>query len=61
MLNDFTGNPVVGLWFAAAALLTASVMGLGVNLGVSTTALLLTLSLAPPEKARLANRAGFRP
>jgi hypothetical protein len=48
MVNDITRNRLVGLWFAAVAVVIASVVALGVNVGVSTTALLLTLSLVPP-------------
>ena len=48
MLNDITRNGLVGLWFAAVAVVIASVVAFGVNVGVSTTALLLTLSLVPP-------------
>ena len=48
MLKDITRNRLVGLWFAAVAVIIASVVAMGVNVGVSTTALLLTLSLVPP-------------
>jgi UPF0716 family protein affecting phage T7 exclusion len=48
MLNDMTRNRLVGLWFAAVAVVIASVVAIGVNVGVSTTALLLMLSLVPP-------------
>jgi hypothetical protein len=48
MLNDITRNRLVGLWFVAVAIVIASVISMGVNVGVSTTALLLTLSLVPP-------------
>jgi hypothetical protein len=48
MLNDITRTRLVGLWFAAVALVIAFVVALGVKVGVSTTALLLTLSLVPP-------------
>ena len=48
MLKDITRNRLVGLWFAAVTVLIASVVAMGVNVGVSTTALLLTLSLVPP-------------
>jgi hypothetical protein len=48
MLNDITRNRLVGCWFAAVAVILASVTAMGVNLGVSTAALLLTLSLVPP-------------
>ncbi len=48
MLNDITRNRLVALWFAAVAVIIASVAAMGVNVGVSTTALLLTLSLVPP-------------
>jgi UPF0716 family protein affecting phage T7 exclusion len=48
MLNDITRNRLVGLWFAAVAVVIAFVIGIGMNLGVGTTVLLLTLSLVPP-------------
>ena len=48
MLKDITRNRLVGLWFAAVAVVIASIVAMGVNVGVSTTALLLTLSLVPP-------------
>ena len=48
MLKDVTRNRLVGFWFAAIAVIVASVVAMGVNVGVSTTALLLTLSLVPP-------------
>jgi hypothetical protein len=48
MLKGITRNRLVGLWFAAVALMIATVVAMGVNVGVSTAALLLTLSLVPP-------------
>jgi hypothetical protein len=48
MLKDITRNRLVGFWFAAVAVIIGSVVAMGVNVGVSTTALLLTLSLVPP-------------
>jgi hypothetical protein len=48
MLRQITRNRLVGFWFAGVAVLIASVVVMGVNVGVSTTALLLTLSLVPP-------------
>jgi hypothetical protein len=48
MSNDITRNRFVALWFAAVAVVIASVVALGVNIGVSTTALLLALALVPP-------------
>ena len=48
MLNDITRNQLVGFWFAAVAVIIALVVTMGVNVGISTTALLLTLSLVPP-------------
>jgi UPF0716 family protein affecting phage T7 exclusion len=48
MLNDITRNGLVALWFATVAVVIASVVAFGVNVGVSTTALLLALSLVPP-------------
>jgi len=48
MLNDITRFGLVGFWFAAVSVVIASVMAMGMTIGVSTTALLLTVSLAPP-------------
>jgi hypothetical protein len=48
MLKDITRNRLVGGWFATVAVIIASVIAMGVNVGISTTALLLTLSLVPP-------------
>ena len=48
MLKNITRNRLVGLWFAAVAVVIASVVAMGVNVAVSTTALLLALSLVPP-------------
>jgi hypothetical protein len=48
MLKDITRNRLVGCWFATVAIIVAAVIAMGVNVGVSTTALLLTLSLVPP-------------
>jgi hypothetical protein len=48
MLTDITRNRLVGFWFAAVAVIVASVVAMGVNIGVSTTALLLIVSLVPP-------------
>jgi hypothetical protein len=48
MLKEISRNRLVGLWFAAVAVVIASVVAMGVNVGVSTSALLLALSLVPP-------------
>ena len=48
MLKAMSRNRLVGIWFAAVAVIIASVVAMGVNVGVSTTALLLALSLVPP-------------
>ena len=48
MLKDITRNRLVGFWFAAVTVIIASVVAMGVNVAVSTTALLLALSLVPP-------------
>ena len=48
MLKHITRNRLVGFWFAAAAVIIASVVVMGMHVAVSTTALLLTLSLLPP-------------
>jgi len=47
-LNDITRNQLAGVWFAAVAIAIASVVATGVNVGTSTTALLLTLCAVPP-------------
>jgi len=48
MLNHITRYQIVGYWFAAVAVIIASVIVMGVNVGVGTSALLLTLSMVPP-------------
>jgi hypothetical protein len=48
MLNDITRNRLLAFWFTAVAVIVATVVAMGVNVGGSTTALLLTLSLVPP-------------
>jgi hypothetical protein len=48
MLKQITRNRVVGFWFAAVAVIIASVVTMGVSVSVSTVALLLALSLVPP-------------
>jgi len=48
MLKDITRNRLVGFWFAAVAVIFGSVVAMGVNVSVSTTVLVLTLSLVPP-------------
>ena len=46
--NVTTRNRLVGCWFAAVAVIVGSMVAMGVNVGVSTSAILLTLSLVPP-------------
>jgi hypothetical protein len=48
MLKEMSRNRLVGFWFAAVAVIIASVLAMGVSVGIGTTALLLTLSLVPP-------------
>ena len=48
MLNQITRNRLVGYWFAAVVVFGATVVAMGVNVGLSTSALLLALSLVPP-------------
>ncbi len=48
MVKDITRNRLVGLWFAAVAVMIAAVIVAGVHVGAATTALLLALSLVPP-------------
>ena len=47
MLKEISRTRLVGFWFVAVAIIIASVVAMGVNVAVSTTALLLTLSLVP--------------
>jgi hypothetical protein len=48
MLNDITRNKLVGFWFAAVSVVIAYVVVMGMSIGVSTMALLLTMSFVPP-------------
>jgi hypothetical protein len=48
MVKGITRNRLVGLWFAAVAVIIAAVIVAGVHVGVATTALLLALSFLPP-------------
>ena len=48
MLKEISRSRLVGLWFAAVAVIIASVAAMGLTVAVSTTAFLLTLSLVPP-------------
>jgi hypothetical protein len=48
MLKAISRNRLLGFWFAAVAVIIASVVAMGVDVAVSTTALLLALSLVPP-------------
>ena len=48
MLKEISRNRLVGFWFAAVTVIIASVVAMGVNVSVSTTVFLLTLSLVPP-------------
>jgi hypothetical protein len=48
MFHGFSRSRLVASWFAAAAVVIASLVVLGVTLTFSTAALLLTLSLMPP-------------
>jgi len=48
LLNDITRNRLVGFWFTAVAVIIVAVIAMGVNVGISTAALLLALSLVPP-------------
>ena len=43
-----TRTRLVGFWFAAVAVIIAWVVATGVNIAISTAALLLTLCLVPP-------------
>jgi len=48
MLNDITRNQVVGVWFAAVAVIIAAVVAMGVSVGIGTAAVLLTACVVPP-------------
>jgi hypothetical protein len=48
MLKGITRNGLVACWFAAVAVVIGSLVAMGVNIGVSTSAILLTLSVVPP-------------
>jgi hypothetical protein len=48
MFHGFSRSRLVGFWFAAAAVVIASMVVLGLDLTLSTSGLLLTLSLMPP-------------
>ena len=48
MFHGLSRSQVVGFWFAAAAVVIASMVVLGLKLTLSTSALLVTLSLMPP-------------
>jgi hypothetical protein len=48
LLNDITRNKLVGFWFTAVAVIIVSVIAMGVNVSISTAALLVALSLVPP-------------
>jgi len=47
MLNDITRHQLVGVWFAAVAVI-ASVVAMGVDVRISTPAVLLTACVVPP-------------
>jgi len=48
MVNVMSRTRLVGFWFAAVAIVAASVVAAGVPVSLSTTALLLTMCLVPP-------------
>jgi hypothetical protein len=48
MLTTITRSRLVGLWFFAVAVVVASLVVMGVNVAVSTIAILLALSVIPP-------------
>ena len=48
MLKEISRNHLVGFWFAAVAVAITFIVAMDVNVAVSTTALLLTVSLVPP-------------
>ena len=48
MLNGISRTRLVGFWIAAVAVITAWVVATGVNIAISTAALLLTMCLVLP-------------
>ena len=48
MLKEISRTRLVGVWFVAVAVIIAWVVAMGVNIAISTTALLLTMCLVPP-------------
>ena len=48
MSKGISRTRLVGFWFAALAVIIAWVVAAGVNITVSTAALLLTMCLVPP-------------
>ena len=48
MLKTLSRTRVVGLWFVAVAVIIGGLVATGVNIAVSTAALLLTMCLVPP-------------
>ena len=48
MLKEISRTRLVGFWFAAVAVIIAWVAATGVNIAISTAALLLTMCLVPP-------------
>jgi hypothetical protein len=48
MLKHISRNRLVAVWFAATVAAAASLVAIGANVAVSTTALLLAMSLVPP-------------
>ena len=48
MLKEISRTRLVGFWFAVVALMIASAVATGVNVGISTAALLLAMCLVPP-------------
>ena len=48
MLKEISRTRLVGFWFAAVAVIIAWVVVTGVNVAISTAALLLTMCLVPP-------------
>lgn len=48
MLKGISRTQFVELWFGAVAVIIASIIAMGVNVGVAAVASLLTMSLVPP-------------
>jgi len=48
MFNEISRTRLISVWFATAALISASILAMGVNVAAGTTAILAAMSLVPP-------------